>query len=130
MDEVGGHLVGPGSTNGKSLSPQEKVLIFLFYLAGNSLLRIKKYAHDIGMGTIVNAIRKCIDVFYEVLVPTYIRLPTPEQAKMESELFHDSSGFPKIIWAAIGNVNILKSNSMLNIFKNYLGSNLAAVLSI
>ncbi len=102
MDEVGEHLSGQGSTNGKSLCPQEKGLIFLFYLAGNSLLRIKKYAHDVAMGTIVNAIYKCIDTFFTVLVPKYITLPSPEQARRESELFHESSGFPKIIWAAIG----------------------------
>ena len=102
MDEVGPLLEGQGSSNGKSLLPREKVLIFLFFLAGNSLYRVKNYAHDIGHGTIFNAIKSCMTVIFDHLVPRYIMLPTPEQALQESQLFHASSGFPKVIWAALG----------------------------
>ncbi len=102
MHEVKPHLEGPGSTNGRSLVPEEKVLLFLFFLAGNSLYRIKSYAHDIGIGTIVNALKACIDVFHSHLVPRFINLPTPQQAQYECDLFHATSGFPRIIWAALG----------------------------
>ncbi len=106
LEDVGPHLEGQGSTNGKSLLPCEKILIFLFFLAGNSLYRVKNYAHDIGYGTIVNTIHACIDVLYDNFVGTYIKLPTEDQAKREAELFHSSSGFPKVIWSALGRQNL------------------------
>ncbi len=119
MNEIGDHLEGQGSSNGKSLLPSEKVLIFLFFLGGNSLYRVKNYAHDIGYGTIVNAIRACINVVFDNLVPKYIKLPTPAQAQYESELFHAASGFPKLIWGALGmkNSRIISVAIPMSIYK-------------
>ncbi len=126
MKEIRPYMEGPGSTNGKSLMPEEKVLLFLFFLAGNSLYRIKSYAHDIGIGTIVTAIKACTDIFYDNLVPKFIRLPTEEQARHECELFHATSGFPKIIWAAIGNCKLLSMFYQDHCVFLSIGSTLAA----
>ncbi len=114
LEEVGSDLESQGSTNGKSLLPSEKILIFLFFLAGNSLYRVKNYAHDIGYSTIFNAIRSCIDVFYDHFVEKYIKLPTEEQASHEADLFHSSSGFPKVIWGALGKFTWVLKLSIVN----------------
>ena len=103
LTEIIDELPVGASSNGKSLAPVERLLIFLFFLAGNSLYWIKKYSHSASYGTIVNAIHQCLDACYKKLVPKFITLPTNEQAKVEAALFHEMSGFPPIIWSAIGN---------------------------
>ncbi len=98
----------PGlSTNGKSLSRRERLLVFLFFLAGNSLYWISTYGHWISHGTVVNVIHQCIQALYIRLVPKYVRLPTEAEAKTEAMLFNEMSGFPPIIWSAIGTNNPL-----------------------
>ena len=87
-----------------SLSAQERVLIFLFYLAGNSVYWITRYGHWVSHGTVVNCIHQCLQAFHGKLVGKYIQLPDHEQARKEAALFHEQSKFPPIIWAAIGKV--------------------------
>ncbi len=97
----------PGlSRNGKSLRPNERVMVFVVYLATNSVFWFKKFSYGISKSTVWNCIHECIDAFMETFVADNIQLPNRIQALQEAQLFHDMSGFPKICWSALDGSHI------------------------
>ncbi len=101
VSDVKDSLPPGASRNGKSLTPNERVMIFVIYLTTNSFLWFKTYAHGISKTTIWNCIHECISGFMENFVPDNILLPNREQALREAELFSEMSGFPRVVWGSI-----------------------------
>ena len=82
------------SNNGRSLLPEERVLVFLFS-AGTSISMFNAaYAHGMSEGTINNCINQVMKAIIKVVVPKYITLPTSEEAHAEAKLFQERGNFP------------------------------------
>ncbi len=117
------HLPDGRSTNGMSLLTEEKLLAFLMFCSSNmllwtgevtnncmipvrdfNLLHFVQYGHDFSEGTMQNCIHQILDVLWNHLVPTSIRLPTVEDARYEAQIFCREANFPApIVYGAIGN---------------------------
>jgi hypothetical protein len=106
MDEIMPYMPPGLSSNGKSITPKERMLVFLFFASGSLFNNHASYAHGMSYGAIVESIDICINVLHKYLVPNYIRLPTQSEAKEEAELFHQASGFPALVWGAVDGTHI------------------------
>jgi hypothetical protein len=106
VDEIGPHFVQQGSVNGKSLQPVEKILLFMLYLSGDKFYWDQEYSHEISKSAALQAIKQCVSIFFDVFVPSYIKMPTPDQAKKEARLFSQNSAFPPVIFAAIDGCHV------------------------
>ncbi len=102
LEQVIVHLPPGLSRNGHSLTPRERVLMFCMYLGGNLLYWFGKYGHAVSHGAMVENIHLCIDVFYDHFVEQFLQLPDERQARHESLLFSEASGFPQLAWGSIG----------------------------
>ena len=60
------------------------------------------YAHNISYGAIVQSIEIVIEAIHDNFVNAWIRLPTSREALDEAAQFNLKSGFPPLIWGAIG----------------------------
>ena len=95
------------STNGKSLIPAEKLLLFMYYITGDVPSHHHIMAADLGLGTLNNAIHETIQVLYDKLVPLYVQLPKNGEGEAEGRLFSAKSGWPlQNLWAATDGTNI------------------------
>jgi hypothetical protein len=54
LNEIADKLPIGRSTNGKNLSPRERLLTFLWFCGGNSSLGQGEYAHSMGFGSVHN----------------------------------------------------------------------------
>ncbi len=106
LEEVQGWFSPGMSTNGKSLVPKERILVFLMFCAGNNLGWISRYGHEMSAGAVHSCIHTCITIFSRMLVPRYVKLPTAEQSKKEALDFQRISTFPPIAWAAVDGSHI------------------------
>jgi hypothetical protein len=95
---------GPGSQNGQSICPTERMLVFLMYLSGDKTVWDQEFCNEFSKGSIDKSNRMCTDVLFGGgFVGRHIRLPTREEAIKEAKLFCKASDFPApIIFAAIG----------------------------
>ena len=105
----------PGrSNNGKSVTPEERLLIFLFS-AGSGISNFNAaYAHNCSEGVIHQSIDDVMKAIMSEVVPKYICLPTPEEAAKEARLFQERSNFPPrphqpIVWGAIDGTHVCVS---------------------
>ncbi len=101
MSDVRDSLPPGASRNGKSLSAEERIMVFVVYLTTNSFLWFKTYAHGIAKPTIWKCIHDCIQGFMENFVANNIMLPDREQALREAAIFSEISNFPCMIWGSI-----------------------------
>jgi hypothetical protein len=93
----------PGSVNGRSISPKERMLCFLLFLAGDKTTWDQEFCNEFSKGSIDKSNKLCINVLFDGFVGRHIRLPTREEAIKEAKLFCLASDFPApIIFAAIG----------------------------
>ena len=94
VDLIRDELPAGRSNNGRSLLPEERVLVFLFS-AGTSISNFNAaYAHGMSEGTIHNCIDQVMKAICKIVVPKYITLPTSEEAREEAKLFQERGNFP------------------------------------
>ena len=103
---VAPHLPQGTSSNGMSITPEERLLVFLHWAGSGTTNLHGSYAHDMGEGTVYNCIDSVIEALYEHVAPEQIVLPTEEQARREADLFHAKSRFPRLIWGAIDGTHV------------------------
>ncbi len=106
LSEVEGWFSPGRSNNGRSISPKERILIFLMFLASNSLGWISRYGHEMSAGAVHGCIHTCINVFSRLFVKKYVKLPTEDQAKHEALEFNRLSNWPPISWSAVDGSHI------------------------
>ena len=103
---VAPHLPPGRSSNGMSITPEERLLVFLHWAGSGSTNLHGSYAHDMGEGSVYNCVDSVIEALYEHVAPNHIVLPTEEQARREAELFTNKSNFPPIVWGAIDGTHV------------------------
>ena len=92
----------PGmSPNKQSLSPRDKLHMYLYHIGGDIRKHYGALQFKCSPSAYCNAIEESIDVLHEILVPQMICLPTPEEARRQSVLFRERSGFRADAWCAI-----------------------------
>ena len=102
LEEIREFLPVGSSVNGKSLVPEEMLLIYLWYHTGNSFVRHDKRSHSCSHGSICKSIDLVIRAFHEStierknFVHRQVRLPTPEEALKEAMDFQEKSNFPPV----------------------------------
>ena len=67
LDEVEGWFSPGRSNNGRSITPKERILIFLMFLASNSLGWISRYGHEMSAG----AIHSCIHYLHHCVIQSF-----------------------------------------------------------
>ena len=121
MDEIRDFIPVGYSVNGKCMTPEERVLIFLWYHTGNSFVRHDKRSHYCSHGTICQSMDIVIRAFHEStierksFVHRQVRLPTPMEALEEAKDFQDKSNFPPqrfrpICYAAVDGTHVRGNN--------------------
>lgn len=71
---------------------------FLFFITSGIDSAHAVITHNVSKGVWWESIRDSINVLHEHLVPTYIALPTRDQARKEAELFDQNPPFlPNIV---------------------------------
>ena len=105
------HLLPGNSLNGRSLLPEERILVFLWFAGTGSTNIHSSISHNISKTSIHNAIYQVIDALYTILKPQFLVLPTIEEQRREADLFHQRSGFrfPPIAYGAIDGTHVLVS---------------------
>ena len=108
LDICAPHLPIGSSRNGKSLSPRERMHLFLYYLSSNAYTRHMVGKMRTSYGAISGNSILCTRALFEPLVKRFINLPTESEARYESELFHAKSQtvFPKIVFGAIDGTHV------------------------
>ena len=112
LEEIREFLPIGSSVNGKSLLPEEMLLMFLWYHTGNSFVRHDKRSHSCSHGSICKSNDLVIRAFHEStidrknFVHRQVRLPTPTEALEEAHDFQQKSSFPPlrfrpIVFAAV-----------------------------
>ena len=100
------HLPPGLSTNGKSLTPDERLLVFLNWArTGNTNIQ-SEFCHGISEGAVHDSLVKVIDAMYTHVCPQLIKLPNETEARHEADLFYNCSGFPRIAFAAIDGTHV------------------------
>ena len=100
------------SFNNRSLSAEERLLIFLFS-AGTSISNFNAaYAHNVSEGTVHACLDQVMDAINKIIVPMYIKLPTRAEALEEAKAFQDKHNFPPkphapIVIGAIDGTHVL-----------------------
>ena len=98
----------PGlSSNGKSIHPRERFLIYLFHIGHNTTQSVESYSHDISKGVIWKSIKKVNEVMFHHFVPKYLKFSTPEEAEESAKKFQDDGFGAKVIWACLDGTHIL-----------------------
>ena len=117
MDEIREFIPVGYSINGKCMTPEERVLIFLWYHTGNSFVRHDKRSHYCSHGVICQSMDIVIRAFHEStidrksFVQRQVRLPIPTEALEEARDFQEKSSFPPlrfrpIVYAAVDGTHI------------------------
>ena len=104
------YLPQGNSSNGMSIKPIERLLVFLYWTGSGSSSLHSGYAHNMSEGTIWNCIDSIIDVLYDVVVPQLIQLPDENEARRQANLFHAKSGFPRLVFGAIDGTHVRVSS--------------------
>ena len=95
------------STNRRSLVPEEKLLLFLYFISGDIPSHHHRMSADISLGCLNESIHESVNVLFDHIVPRYIKLPNNPQGRAEARLFSLKSGWPvENIWAATDGTNI------------------------
>ena len=129
LDMIEPYLPQGNSSNGMSIKPIERLLVFLYWSGSGSSSLHMGYAHDMAEGTIWECIDSIIDVLYDVVVPQLIQLPDENEARRQANLFHDKSrGFPRIVFGAIDGTHVRVSSSRQ--VPSYLTSRCRLLVSI
>lgn len=98
-------LAGVGSSNGKSLQPREKLLVFLAFVGHNLNYITISGMFEISMGSVSNIIHQVIQVLF-VHRKEFIRLPTAREARTSADKFSRLSGFPPLLFAIMDGTHI------------------------
>ena len=119
LDWVGPHYPKQGdSSNGLSIKPIERLLVFLYWSGSGASNMHGAYSHAMSEGSIFNCIDSTIKVLHDVIVPHLIKLPNPEQGQREANLFNEKSQFPRIVFSAIDGTHIRVSSILSLIYKS------------
>ena len=110
LDLVEPHLPEGNSSNGLSIKPIERLLVFMYWSGTGSSSLHSGYAHAMSEGTVWNCIDSVLKVLYEEVVPQLIELPDGNEARRQAEIFHQKSKFPRIIYAAIDGTHVRVSS--------------------
>lgn len=95
------------STNGKSLIPAEKILIFLHWASGDIRSQFAVLTFNYSAGTIKQAVHETIDAMMKSFVSEEISLPDENEARAEAALFKARSpGFPELAWCGLDGTHI------------------------
>lgn len=79
----------------KTISPDERLALTLRFLATGEMYRSLTYAWRLGLATISGVVAETRQVIYDVLAPTYLRMPdTPAQWRRVAAEFADRWNLP------------------------------------
>ena len=91
------------SRNGKSITPLERLLTYLYHIGCNVGYYHAGTNHGMSRGAVCESIKFVNDAIFEKVVPLYIKYPDEDMAREEARLFSEiSKGFPPVIWSALG----------------------------
>eukprot|EP00112_Aurelia_sp_Birch-Aquarium-sp1_P024049 Seg7421.1 transcript_id=Seg7421.1/GoldUCD/mRNA.D3Y31 product="Protein ANTAGONIST OF LIKE HETEROCHROMATIN PROTEIN 1" protein_id=Seg7421.1/GoldUCD/D3Y31 len=87
----------------KAVSPRERLVITLRYLATGCSQQTLSYAFRVGRSTISYIIKEVCEAIYDLLAPIYMRPPsTSEEWKLIAEDFENLWNMPHVIGAIDG----------------------------
>ena len=104
-DQVRDRFNSPGSTNGKSILPEEKLLHFLFYFGRMDDSVSAAWSQNVSHTAMMNAVKEVIDILNPQdnqsinFCDENIFLPSEDMARREALNFSAASGFPPLLWA-------------------------------
>ena len=117
IPEIGRISAGPffkkqeESTNGKSLSPTKRLLIFLHTAhRGDDVSNAgSQITHNISAGVHCESMKMSIDCLFEELVKKerLIKCPNGARAKVEAQLFEEHANYPCLVWACLDGTYII-----------------------
>ena len=102
------HLPPGSSVNGKSLTPEERLLLFLHWASADSFIGHQCFQFRLSHGAADQNLHMVIDAIMKSVVPDYIRLPTEEEARATAQDFQDRSGgvFPLVGFGGVDGTHI------------------------
>ena len=109
VKELEPHLLSQGSVNGHSLCVLERVMIFLHWASVGASMTSLAMTFNCSYGVIEESIAKVIIALNASIddtgsfVTRNMTLPEGEDALDSAGWFNWISGFPKLVWGAIGN---------------------------
>ena len=109
VKELEPHLSSQGSVNGHSLCVLERVMIFLHWASVGASISSLGMTFNCSYGVIDESITKVIKALVSrddtetSFISRNMKFPEGEQALDSATWFNWISGFPKLIWGAIGN---------------------------
>ena len=116
VKELEPHLLSQGSVNGHSLCILERIMIFLHWASVGASISSLAMTFNCSYGVIDESIAKVIvalnastDETGPSFVKKNMKCPEGEEALDSATWFNWISGFPKLIWGAIGKLKLLLS---------------------
>ena len=110
VKELNPHLLSQGSVNGHSLCVLERVMIFLHWASVGASMSSLAMSFNCSYGVIEESIAKVIKALNastDGTGPSFVKknlyCPEGEEALDSATWFQWISGFPKLVWGAIGN---------------------------
>lgn len=89
-------------TKRASISVEEQVAICVYYMGSCGELRTIEDVFGYAKPTILKCVRRVANAIIEILLPVWIRMPTPDECVHQAELFEARTGLPQIIGAIDG----------------------------
>ena len=94
------------SPHGHNITPRERLYILLNFLSGDTHKHHGSWTFKCCISCHRESIDMALNVIFDHMVPIYISLPTPEEARKQALLFRDRSGYRPNAWAAIDGTHI------------------------
>jgi hypothetical protein len=107
MVELAPHFPIGHSVNGKNITPDERMLVFLMFAAGDKTVWDMEFTYEFSTGSVIKSNAMCIQILFENFVGRHVKMPTQEEAIKEAKLFSAASGFPPIVFGAIDGTHVI-----------------------
>lgn len=101
VEELRPFLPPGASPNRKSLSVEERLLMFLFFASGDIPEKHAAFTYEMAPSTVDKNVRFVVEAMYASFVDKFIRLPSRDEAKREYRLFRNKSPFPCKVFCAV-----------------------------
>lgn len=89
-------------TKRASVSVEEQVAISIYYMGCCAELRVIAELFGYAKSTVFKCVRRVCKAIVEVLLPVWIRMPTPDECEQQARLFEAKTGLLQIIGAIDG----------------------------